>query len=380
MQTISTLAVRVRVLSPEDSIGRAAEAVRASTVGAAPVVADGRLVGLVTGAVLTRALAERRDRDPEAGKVFELELETAVVLPETLRPEDALQFFHANGIERAPVLDYSGGLVGMISQSELATAVCRRIKPPMIGGMATPFGVYLTGGGVRGGVGDLALMSTGAYLAVLNLLALAFAELLLSDRISLPQVGRAVEWLQGHDVQPLIVLGTVLFALLFRLSWVTGFHAAEHQVVHAMEAGDDLRPEIVRQKPRVHPRCGTNLVAAIGIMSLFWWMRGIGWLAWQGTEVLVAMAVTFFFWRRIGGWVQQHVTTKPATPGQLDSGIRAGRELMRRYQEGPPRGGFGRRIWNMGLLQVLSGWFIVLAVLAVLTLVRVPLPEAWRVW
>ena len=73
MQTISRLAVRVRVLAPEDSIGRAAEAVRASTVGAAPVVADGRLLGLVTGAVLTRALAEQWEGRQLPGNINRLE-------------------------------------------------------------------------------------------------------------------------------------------------------------------------------------------------------------------------------------------------------------------------------------------------------------------
>jgi uncharacterized protein YqhQ len=57
----------------------------------------------------------------------------------------------------------------------------------------------------------------------------------------------------------------LLFALLFRLSWVTGYHAAEHQVVHTIEQGDDLRPEVVVAKPRVHPRCGSNLMAGFGI-------------------------------------------------------------------------------------------------------------------
>ena len=55
------------------------------------------------------------------------------------------------------------------------------------------------------------------------------------------------------------------------------------------------------------------------------------------------------------------------------------RSLMRRYQENPPRGGFGRRIWNLGLLQVMGGWFVVLALLAILTILRFPLPGAWQI-
>lgn len=379
MQTIGQLAARVRVLSPDDSMGRAAEAVRASTVGAAPVVADGRLLGLVTASALTAALAERWQEDLREAPVRELELEPAMVMPEGLRPEDALQFFHVNNVKHAPVLDSAGCLVGMISQADLAMAVCGRVKPAMIGGMATPFGVYLTGGGARGGVGDAALVSTGVFLSVLNLLALWGADWLLSPRGPLTGVPALALPERAEGLVPWV--GALLFALLFRLSWVTGYHAAEHQVVHAMEAGDDLRPEVVGGKPRVHPRCGTNLVVAIGIMSLFWEASQQGKLSYLGgTEVLLAMLATFLLWRRVGGWVQQHVTTRPASPRQIENGIQAGRELMARYQEGPPRGGVFRRIWNMGLLQVLAGSMLVFALLALLTVARAPLPEILKLW
>lgn len=378
VQTIGQLAVKVRVLAPEDSIGRAAEAVRASTVGAAPVVAEGRLLGLVTGAVLGSALAGRQGLDAERVRVESLALEPAVALPEMIAPEDALQFFHANGVEVAPVLDGAGCLIGMISQAELSTAVCRRVKPALIGGMATPFGVYLTGGGVRGGVGDLALMSTGVFMGVLNLSAFLLAEWLFS-RGGLLRLQSVAAWFAslhpGVREQTEVGVAFLLFALLFRLSWVTGCHAAEHQVVHAMEAGDDLKPDVVGSKPRVHPRCGTNLVVAVGIMTAVWQWRDLG-----DYGPVVGLLLTFFLWRRIGGWVQQHVTTRKATPEQIESGIFAGRQLMHRFQQEGPRGGFGRRIWNMGLLQVLGGWLVVLAVMAGLQWLHVPLPGSLRVF
>jgi uncharacterized protein YqhQ len=36
-------------------------------------------------------------------------------------------------------------------------------------------------------------------------------------------------------------------------------------VVHAIERGEPLVLEVVRRMPRVHPRCGTNLVAGIAL-------------------------------------------------------------------------------------------------------------------
>src|SRR2546423_10530097 len=52
-----------------------------------------------------------------------------------------------------------------------------------------------------------------------------------------------------------------LFLLFVRALPLVQYHAAEHQAVHAMERGEPLDPEIVRRMPRVHPRCGTNIMA-----------------------------------------------------------------------------------------------------------------------
>jgi hypothetical protein len=372
MHTIGQLAVRVRVLSPGDSVGRAAEAVRSSTVGAVPVVADGRLLGLVTAASLGSYLASLPQPPTDEILVSSVPIERTVALPEGLSASEALQFFDANALEHAPVLDRSGGLVGIISQAELAPAVCGRTKPALIGGMATPFGVYLTGGGVRGGVGDLALMSTGVYMCLLTLAAAWMTERLLEEGGWLATLTAGAAWLA--NIPESWVLGG-LFALFFRLSWVTGYHAAEHQVVHTMEAGDDLKPEVVRRKPRVHPRCGTNLVTAVLIMSVFW-----GKSLFYGYELLLAMLVTVIFWRRVGGWLQQYVTTRPASTRQIESGIAAGKQLMERYQKGQGGGGgMLQRIWNMGLLQVMSGWALVMAVLWVLGRLGLPIPPELRV-
>jgi hypothetical protein len=138
---------------------------------------------------------------------------------------------------------------------------------------------------------------------------------------------------------------------------VTGYHAAEHQVVHAIEQGDDLTPEAVRAKPRVHPRCGTNLMAAF---ILFMVLHGglpseLSWLAFP--TALIA-------WRAFGSLLQHYITTKPANDWQLRSGLRAGEQLLERYQahvmEQPSR---GRRLWNIGLLQVLAGFLLLWALL-----------------
>ena len=163
-------------------------------------------------------------------------------------------------------------------------------------------------------------------------------------------------------------------ALLFRLTWVTGYHAAEHQVVHALEAGDDLVPHVVREKPRVHPRCGTNLTVALMIISVFWYWDSLRHTLNEvglGFGVIFAVLFVLWSWRRLGGLAQQYVTTRPATPGQIRSGIAAAEQLIADYRKNPYRSaGVFRRIWNMGLLQVLSGFALVIGVLAMLQWLR----------
>ncbi len=359
MQTLGRIAVRVKVLEPGDSLGKAADAVRASTVGAVPVLDGGMLLGLVTGDTLTRFLTEREPVQPDRWSVADLELEAAHPMPEDLRAPDALRFFQANDVHVAPVVDYGGGLVGVVSRAELASAACGRVKPPLIGGMATPFGVYLTGGGVRGGVGDLALVSTGVFTALVVVASLAITQFVLAPPAWAGPFVAFGHWADTWNGTAQRLFANLLmagvFGLIFRLSPLTGYHAAEHQAVHTVEAGDDLRPDVVASKPRVHPRCGTNIVAAVTIVTLFWRAPGLG-----DAAPVLALATMFFTWRRIGGILQQYVTTRPASPKQIKSGIAAAAQLLDRYQSGPPtRLTFGRRVWNMGLLQVLLGYLMV---------------------
>lgn len=377
METLEHVAVRAKTLRPQDSIGKAAEAIRCSNVGAAPVIEDGRLLGLLTADTLADFLALAPPSGARGLSVASLALEGAIAFPAGLSPTEALQFLQANRLERAVVLDISGGLLGVVTRAELVSAVCGRVRPPVIGGMATPFGVYLTSGGVRGGVGDLALMTTGMYLAFLQLAAMALAFHLVGPGGSIYSLPAPVALLNQISLLGLEIPTYLLFALLFRMSsFITGYHAAEHQVVHTIEAGDDLQPEVVRAKPRVHPRCGTNLVAAIMIMVAFW-KNSAGWFPRLDAEsmVLLALFTTFVFWRRVGGFIQQHVTTGPASPRQIESGIKAGQELMDRFQQRPPvrRKAF-HRIWNMGLIQVVSGSLLVMGSVMLWQWLHLPLP------
>ena len=46
------------------------------------------------------------------------------------------------------------------------------------------------------------------------------------------------------------------------------YHGAEHMSIHALEAGDPLTTEAVRRYPTAHPRCGTEFLVVVLIVSI----------------------------------------------------------------------------------------------------------------
>jgi CBS domain-containing protein len=354
---VGEVAVRVRPLSPEDSLARAAELVRTAPGGAAPVQEAGAIIGVVSAKTLSAWFVAGGVEQPFDDCVRELVREAPATIRDDTPLATALDQLCREECDALPVVDSLGRYVGMVGRGELLSAGMGALRPPLIGGMATPFGVYLTDGTRRAGVGDAALVSTGIFLGLVQVFGswlgyrTAVTIMALLEHV-------APVWSQAHagGATPTLppptlyaVLSLLLFAALFRLSWVTGYHAAEHQVVHAIEQGDDLRPEVVKSKPRDHPRCGTNLMAAFGIFFIL--DRWAGPLAFVGAILC---------WRFFGSLLQQYVTTRPARAVELDSGIRAGRQLLERYQRGIGWRVTGwRRLWNMGLLQVAFGFGLI---------------------
>jgi hypothetical protein len=104
--------------------------------------------------------------------------------------------------------------------------------------------------------------------------------------------------------------------------------------------------------PRAHPRCGTNLVALGGLVQLL-----LGHLPRIAPEtVLPALLAIYFLWRRFGTLLQEVFTTRRASPRQLESGLRAGREVLEKYQKQPHEmAGFASRAFNMGLVLSVLG-------------------------
>jgi hypothetical protein len=281
---------------------------------------------------------------------------------------DALRTFESTRSSYLLVVDGLGRCYGVLTPSRLAVVPEARYRPRMVGGMATPFGVYLTNGKVGAGASPMALAATGGLLFGLFLIA-AYASLALTAVLP-AEIVRA-PWYEGFSG----VLSLALFLFGMRILPLSGIHAAEHKVVHAIEQGEDLEPAIVARMPRIHPRCGTNLAAGAMVF--------MGLLGWEWTDslelrMLVAFLATLAVWRPLGSFLQQYATTKEPTPAQIEMGIRAGKALLKKLETAPAGApSLLQRISSSGIIHIIAGSFAVQGLAAVI-LYLLNVPEAWR--
>ena len=330
-------------------------------------VADGqRLVGVVDEAALVQAMAQGLDANAPVDLV--MDRDPVVVAPHVSGAE-ALRVFDDTGRHALVVADATGAPVGVITPSRLLKPPSAPRRPRTVGGLATPFGVYLTNGVATGGAKGLALVATGALMVGVFLAAsfLVVAAAHLSD-LNI-----------GDEAVIKVMEGTVLALFLagIRVLPISGTHGAEHMVVHAIERGEELTPEVVRRMPRVHPRCGTNIAVGAGI---FLGLMQLEWPIPDDLRLIVAAVITISIWRPLGSVAQYFLTTKRPTDAQLASGIRAGRELLAAAAAAPRMAANPlQRIAASGLPQVVLGATVLqLLVFGVLELL--PVPESWRVF
>jgi hypothetical protein len=364
-------------LAPEDSLRRCLTLTRFQPLATLPVLENGFLKGVVPQSCLLPILqmepGAAREAQLDRPVAMMMQPPAAVAAPEMSTQEvGSLCALHM--LSEIIVADDQGYCYGMVSAADLLLPEPPQPRPVRIGGMATPFGVYLTDGTMRAGASDFALISTGVMMTVrysLSYLCVVGLGMLLHRYLHLPNA-----FVFDSDYSPpankpwmglinvAISLGVLgLFLLLIRVTRLAGYHAAEHQTVHAIERGERLIPEIVRRMPRPHPRCGTNLVAAVLVFSTL--SQAFGYIpAFDGgIAQIVAVLATLFTWRSVGTFLQERFTTRPATDRELASGIAAGNELLLRYLNSPPtRPGIFKRIWFSGMVQVMTGMGLTYAV------------------
>lgn len=360
-ESVGELVKRAPVLETTDTVRRAAGLIR-QTEGTRVLVHEGnRIVGTVS----EQAIAALLGKDGSVENVLDSTVESlvepnATFISSRVGLVAAADLFASSGTDVLPVIDDYGSFYGVVYRRDVVGALTKTLRPPTVGGMATPLGVYLTTGSIAAGAGDLGLFLTGISIGLMMVIATALAMGIMYGIGAITGLPMAA-YLNStplalkpnaYDIPFYVstVLSVVFFMVLMRLSPLSGYHAAEHMTVHAIEQGEALTPENVRHMQRVHPRCGTNLLAGAGIFLIIVSKFG------SDVAVLIALAIVVLGWRAVGAWLQHFVTTRTPSERQLRSGIAAGNEILDRYQEHPSYQAVGfERIWKLGFLQTLAG-------------------------
>lgn len=371
-KNITELIRMAPMLDSRDTVRRAAGLIRASESTRLLVVREGIICGTVDESSIAGYLGSMPDPESALDDTIEpLIQEYPVHLNASATLREAAQVFSSSGVDLLPVIDSYGNFSGVLYRRDVIGLLTRNLRPPTVAGMATPLGVHLTTTSLSGGSGSLGLYLTGAALAIMLMLSklagdgvMSFIGMGLRLKMSALLASTPLTAaFSPYDIPAILstVLGIVFFAVLMRLSPLAGYHGAEHMTVHAIEAGEELSPENVRRFPRVHPRCGTNLLVGASIFILITSRFG------GQISSLIAILIVVIGWRTVGGWVQYAVTTKRPNDRQLASGIAAGKELLKKYQERPHyhASGFGKA-WEMGFLQTAAGMGTIFALLTLL--------------
>jgi CBS domain-containing protein len=365
---ITDIIRHVRLLVPDDQVVRAASIMKALGIPELPVINYGRVVGLVRECDLLPLLA--RGEEGRQAAVSQVMKREPVLANRFMNLEQVADYFSRGDAAVLPVVDEFGAYIGIITRSDVMAVMEKVLRPQTVGGMATPLGVHLTNGSISAGPGNLGLFLTGACMALLMFASIAAVYglgWLVGKLTGLPIIAMLESpRLPNFNVWDIpsyaaMVLQVVLMGIFLRFSPLAGYHAAEHMVVHTVEQGEILVPEIVKQMPRVHPRCGTNLlVGASMFLIITSWFSG-------SEAVLLAMIIVLIGWRNIGGWVQQHITTRPPSDKHVANGIKVANELLDKYQSRPyqPVSGF-ERIRNIGFIQTAAGMAAVILLIELL--------------
>ena len=146
----------------------------------------------------------------------------------------------------------------------------------------------------------------------------------------------------------IFVVYLLVISLLPDLRRVFQYHGAEHKAINALEAGDELTPELVQRHSLIHPRCGTAFLLWVMVIAIFVFAF-IGQPSWPwliASRILLLPVIAGLAYELIrfagkhtdnralmtllapGLWLQRLTTREPSLD-QLEVSIAALREVLR---------------------------------------------------
>jgi uncharacterized protein YqhQ len=158
--------------------------------------------------------------------------------------------------------------------------------------------VAASGQGVELGRGSMAIMvvvALGLGIGIFLLLPLLLAQLTIRG----PLAGALAPISGGSPIMEHFLEGVLRLAIFVGYLLIISrapdvrrvfrYHGAEHMTIHALEHGDPLTPDAIRRYPTAHPRCGTEFILVVVVVSIF----AFSLLAGQSLVVSIAGRVAF---------------------------------------------------------------------------------------
>jgi uncharacterized protein YqhQ len=185
-----------------------------------------------------------------------------------------------------------------------------------------------------------------AVAIVFALLLFKVTPALLTNWLPIDDTGAFVV-IEGLIRVTIFVLYLAVISLLPDLRRVFQYHAAEHKVINAYEAGEDLTPEKVQRFSLIHPRCGTAFLLWVMVIAIFvfafFGRPAWHWLIVSRILLLPLIAGIAYELIRFAGkhtdnrvlmtllapglWLQRLTTREPSLD-QIEVSIRALREVL----------------------------------------------------
>jgi uncharacterized protein YqhQ len=211
-------------------------------------------------------------------------------------------------------------------------------------------------------LGPMALGLTIAFAFAMAIVLFVYAPLLLTNLLkrAIPVLGHSTVLFNLVDGVIRIVFFLLYIcgiSLIKDLRRVFEYHGAEHKTIYTYEHGEELTPDHADKYSTLHPRCGTNFLLIVMLISILafsvlrsdapFYMKFLSRIVFIPLIAGVSYEIIRFAGRKQDiPWVQwiskpglylQKITTKPPSHDQLNVAIRALQEAVRLERARPSK-------------------------------------------
>lgn len=126
----------VETVSPDTPLAKVAKTMRERDVGAIPIAANGKLVGMVTDRDITvRAVANGKDLSQTTAQ--DIMTKDVVCCRDSDKLRAVMNVMEEKKIRRVPVTDEEDHIVGMVSLGDISSAVSGRLAGEVLQAVAS---------------------------------------------------------------------------------------------------------------------------------------------------------------------------------------------------------------------------------------------------